>query len=145
MARDNVAVMATRKDTSGSLMFLHITTAAYFILLGLVGIVNYNSDLSRFGRSIVQALGGRNDVLGLIFSILCLVAGIVLVVALFARIDSVMGGTAGLILFIFWALRIIYVYFRKDVFQPDLLVWLLQICPDVVILAALWHLGRKYS
>ena len=81
----------------------------------------------------------------LIFSILCLVAGIVLVIALFTRIDSGLGGAAGLAIFIFWAVRIIYVYFRKDIFQPDLLVWLLQISPDVVILAALWHLGRKYS
>jgi FtsH-binding integral membrane protein len=133
------------KNTSGSLVFLHVATAAYFILLGLVGIVNYNSDLSRLGRSLVQAFGGRNDVLGLIISILCLIAGIVLLVGLFAQIDSGIGRAAGITIFIFWALRIVYVYFRRDVFQPDVLVWLLQIAPDVVILAALWHISRKYS
>ena len=137
--------MTTRSGTSGSLVFLHITTAAYLILLGLVGIVNYNSGLNRFGRALVQAVGGRNDVLGLIISILCLVAGVALVLGLFARIDSGIGRAAGLTVFVFWALRIVYVYFRKDVFQPDLLVWLVQIGPDVIILAAFWHIGRKYS
>jgi hypothetical protein len=137
--------MTARNGTTGSLVFLHITTAAYFILLGLVGIVNYNSDLNRLGRALVQAVGGRNDVLGLIISILCLVAGVALVVGLFARVDSSVGRAAGLTVFVFWALRIVYVYFRKDVFQPDLLIWLQQISPDILILAALWHISRRYS
>ncbi len=137
--------MSARSDTSGSLLFLHIATAAYLILLGLVGIINYNSDLNRFGRGLVQAVGGRNDVLGIIISILSLLAGVALIAALFARFDSSIGRAAGLAVFVFWALRIVYVWFRKDVFQPDLLVWLVQIGPDIVILAALWHIGRKYS
>ena len=123
--------------------FLQGSTAAALFLLGLVGIVNYNSDLARLGRSLTQAFGGRNDVLGLIISILALIAGILLVLDLFFKVNA--SGAIGLGVFIFWALRILYVYFRKDVFEPDFLVWLQQISPDIVILAAIWMVYRARS
>jgi hypothetical protein len=120
--------------------FLQGSTAAALFLLGLVGIVNYNSDLARLGRSLTQAFGGHNDVLGLIISILTLIAGVLLALDLFFKVNA--SGAIGLGVFIFWALRIIYVYFRKDVFQPDFLVWLQIISPDIVILAAIWMAYR---
>lgn len=123
--------------------FLQGSTAAALFLLGLVGIVNYNSDLARLGRAITQAFGGRNDVLGLIISILTLVAGVLLALDLLVKVSA--AGSIGLGVFIFWALRILYVYFRKDIFQPDVLVWLQLISPDIVILAAIWMIYRARS
>jgi hypothetical protein len=124
-------------------LFLQISTAAALFLLGLVGIVNYNSDLARLGRSIVSAFGGRNDVLGLIISILTMVAGILLALDLLLQVS--MSGSIALGVFVFWALRILYVYFRKDIFEPDVLVWLQVISPDIVILAAIWMVVRARS
>ena len=135
--------MAATKVTvsrSSTPVFLQVSTAAALFLLGLVGIVNYNSDMARFGRSIVQAFGGHNDVLGLIISILTLIAGILLALDLLVR--SSMAGAIGVGVFVFWALRILYVWFRKDIFQPDALVWLQLISPDIVILAAIWLVAR---
>ncbi len=135
--------MAKTTVSRSSPVFLQGSTAAALFLLGLVGIVNYNSDMARFGRQIVQAFGGRNDVLGLIISILTMIAGILLALDLF--VNSSMAGSIGIGVFVFWALRILYVWFRKDVFQPDALVWLQMISPDIVILAAIWMVARSRS
>ena len=136
-------VMATRTVRTSTPVFLQGSTAAALFLLGLVGIVNYNSDMARFGRQIVQAFGGRNDVLGLIIAILTLVAGILLALGLVVQVSS--AGSISLAVFVFWALRVLYVWFRKDIFQPDALVWLQMISPDVVILAAIWMVYRSRS
>ncbi len=132
--------MATKITRSPVPIFLQGSTAAALFLLGLVGIVNYNSDMARFGRQLVQLVGGHNDVLGLIISILTLVAGALLALDLVLQI-SVAGGLA-VGVFVFWALRILYVWFRKDIFEPDALVWLQAISPDIVILAAIWMVVR---
>ena len=134
------AKKVTVTSSSSTPVFLQGSTAAALFLLGLVGIVNYNSDMARFGRSIVQAFGGRNDVLGLIISILTMIAGILLALDMFVR--SSMAGAIGVGVFVFWALRILYVWFRKDIFEPDALVWLQLISPDIVILAAIWMIAR---
>jgi len=120
--------------------FLQGSTAAALFLLGLVGIVNYNTDLARLGRAVAQAFGGRNDVLGLIISILTLIAGVLLALDLFFKVSA--SGAIGLGVFIFWALRILYVYFVRNIFEPDFLVWLQVLSPDVVILAAIWMAYR---
>jgi len=135
--------MATRTIRTSTPFFLQGSTAAALFLLGLVGIVNYNSDMARFGRQIVQAFGGHNDVLGLVISILTLVAGVLLALGLFFQSSS--AGSISLVVFVFWAVRILYVWFRKDIFQPDALVWLQLISPDVVILAAIWMVYRSRS
>jgi len=133
----------TTKITRSSPVFLQVSTAAALFLLGLLGIVSYNSDMARFGRSIVQMLGGHNDVLGLIISILTMIAGLLLALDLVIQTDA--AHAVGIGVFVFWALRILYVYFRKDIFQPDALVWLQAISPDVVILAAIWMAARARS
>jgi hypothetical protein len=135
--------MATKTIRTSTPVFLQGSTAAALFLLGLVGIITYNSDLARFGRQIVQAFGGHNDVLGLIISILTMIAGVVLALGLFVQVSA--AGSIGLGVFVFWALRILYVWFRKDIFQPDVVVWLQLISPDVVILAAIWTVYRSRS
>jgi len=135
--------MATKTIRTSTPVFLQGSTAAALFLLGLVGVVNYNSDTSRIGRQITQAFGGHNDVLGLIISILTLVAGLVLALGLIMQVSS--AGSISLGVFVFWALRVLYVWFRKDIFQPDALVWLQMISPDIVILAAIWVVYRSRS
>lgn len=135
--------MATKTIRTSTPVFLQGSTAAALFLLGLVGIVNYNSEMARFGRQIVQTFGGHNDVLGLIISILTLIAGVALALGLMLQMSS--AGSISLGVFVFWALRILYVWFRKDIFQPDALAWLQMISPDVVILAAIWVVYRSRS
>jgi hypothetical protein len=121
--------------------FLQGSTAAALFLLGLVGIVYYNSDLARLGRGVARALGGRDDTLDLIIAILVLVAGILLALDMFYRLPS--SGLIALVIFILWAARIVYVWFiHTEAFQPTFLAWLQALSPEVVILAALWMVYR---
>jgi len=121
--------------------FLQGSTAAALFLLGLVGIVYYNSDLARLGRGVARALGGRDDTLDLIIAILVLIAGVLLALDLFFKLPS--SGVIALVIFILWAARLVYEWFiRAEVFQPTFLAWLQALSPEVVILAALWMVYR---
>ncbi len=134
-----------KSSKNDSLVFLQAAVSAFFVLVGLVAIVNYNSDLSRFGRSVVRTFGGSNDPVSLIIAILAVVAGLILLGGLVFRIESRVMYAAGLGAFVFWSLRILYVFFLNDAFKPDLLIWLAQLSPDAIVLAALWLIARKYS
>ncbi len=134
-----------RRSSSSSIVFLQVAVGAFFLLLGLLGIVNYNSSVSRFGREMVRIFGGRSDALNLIVAILSLAAGIILLLGLFLRIDSRVMYAAALAVFIYWALRILYVFFFNNIFEPDFLVWLEQLSIDVVVLASAWLIARMYS
>lgn len=134
------------KSTSpSSLGFLQGTVAAFFILFGLAAIVNYDSGMNRFGRALVRTFGGSNDPLSLIIAILALIAGVILLGGLVFRISSRLMSAAGLGMLIFWALRMLYVFFLNDIFKPDLLIWLANLSPDAIVLAALSLIARKYA
>jgi len=134
-----------KTSKNGSLVFLQASVSAFFVLVGLAAIVNYNSDLNRFGRSVVRTFGGSNDPISLIIAILAVVAGLILLGGLVFRIESRVMYAAGMGALILWSLRILYVFFLNDVFKPDLLVWLAQLSPHAIVLAALWLIARKYS
>ncbi len=126
--------------------FLQIGVAAYFLLYGLVGIAYYDSGVgSAWGRAVIQFAGGRGDVLSLIISMLALAAGIVLLVGLFVRLNANLLYASGLAIFIFWAVRILYVFFALNFLLPNFLIWLEQLALDLVVLASVWLVTRKYS
>jgi hypothetical protein len=126
--------------------FLQLSVAAYFILYGLVGIAYYDSGISStWGRALVRVFGGRYDVLSLIIAILTLVSGVILLLGLFLRIEANLLYSAGLGIFIFWAVRMLYIFFVRDLMLPNFLVWLEQLALDLVVLAAVWLVTRKYS
>ncbi len=134
-----------KRDFPSSLIFLQVAVAAFFILLGLVGIAYYNSDISRFGRAVIRVFGGRNDILSVLISILCLVSGAILLLGLFMSMKTRLLYASALGVFIFWAVRIFYMFFLNNIFEPDFLVWLQQLSLDLVILSAVWLISRRYA
>lgn len=134
-----------KTSKGSSLVFLQSTVAAFFVLFGLASIVNYNSQLSRFGRAITQTFGGTNDPITLIIAILAIIAGLILLGGLIFSISPQLMYAAGLGMLIFWALRILYIYFLNNIFKPDALVWLANLSPEAIVLAALLLIARKYS
>ncbi len=128
-----------------SLVFLQTSVAAFFILFGLVAIVNYNSRLASFSRELTRTFGGTNDPISLIIAILAIIAGLILLGGLVLSISPQLMYASGVGMLIFWALRILYIYFVHNAFKPDFLVWLANLAPEAIVLAALLLIARKYS
>ncbi len=123
--------------------FLQLSVAAYFLLYGLVGIAYYDSGISSaWNRAL---FGGRYDALSLVIAILTLIAGVILLIGLFLKLEPNLLYTAGLGIFIFWAVRILYVFLVRNLLVPNFLVWLEQLALDLVVLAAVWLVTRRYS
>jgi hypothetical protein len=126
--------------------FLQLSVAAYFLLYGLVGIAYNDSGISStWGRALFQGFGARNDALNLIIAILTLVAGVILLIGLFLKLEANLQYAAGLGIFIFWAVRILYIFLVRIPPGSYFLVWLEQLALDLVVLAAVWLVTRKYS
>ena len=65
--------MATKKATAKLSLqtgfILQIVVGVLFLLMGIAGITDYNSDFAELGRSASQAFGGDSGVLDIIISI----------------------------------------------------------------------------
>ncbi len=127
-----------KPGSDGSLLFVQLSVAAFLFLLGLAGIVTYHHEIDRL-------FGARSDSFGLFVSILSIVAGVLIVVPLVVRVDSRATSAILVAVLIFWALRILFVFFFYNFSRPDFLLWLQQLSPNVVILASLWLLARRYA
>lgn len=125
------------------MFFLQLSLALMFIAIGLVGIINYNSDFANFGRSVNKLFGQSNDIVPILFAVLELVAGILLLASLFTGIPSRFLSIALLVIFIFWVVYIVMNYFLEGFAKPDFLVWLSNLSPQLVILSGLWLITRN--
>ena len=131
------------KKSVNSLFFIQLSLALMFIAIGLVGIMNYNSDISQFGRSVGKLFGQSNDIVPVLFAVLELVAGVLLLVSLFAGFKGKFLSIALLVIFILWAVNIAMSYFMEGLFKPDFIIWLSKVSPQLVILSALWLIVRE--
>ncbi len=125
-----------KREYFNSMLFLHIAVAAFFILIGIVGVAYQTWDLHWFG--------GQNNVLNILISILCLASGIILLVGLFVHVNAKLLFAASLGILIFWILRIVWVFVVRGAYLNNFLIWLEQLSFDVVILAAVWLVARRY-
>lgn len=124
------------------MFFLQLSLALMFLAIGIVGITNYNSDLSQFGRSVGKVFGKSNDLFPIVFAVIQLVAGALLALSLFIDIPGRILPISLLIIFIFWAISIAMTFVLDNLFEPNFLVWLSQLSPQLVILTALWIVFR---
>ena len=46
---------------------------------------------------------------------------------------------------ILWIVEIVIGFFAQGLFEPDFIIWLNRLSADVIILAALWLINRKYA
>lgn len=137
--------MATRESGISGLFFLQLAVSLFLIVSGLLGIMDYNSTINEVVRSLTRTFGGRSDVLNIIISVAELVSGAVLLIGLFLIIRNNTLFYATLTVFILWAVRVVFYYFLNGLLQPDLLIWLHRVSPDLIVLSSLWVIFRRYA
>jgi len=136
--------MAKKKITFGSLELLQVVTGIALLLVGLLAIVNYNSTGREVQRFLAETFGGKSDALDLILGILLAVSGALVAVTVFLPLERMVLLVAALVALVIWGVRIILVYFAGDIFEPDFLNWAVPFVVDLVVLASLWVVCRKY-
>jgi uncharacterized membrane protein YphA (DoxX/SURF4 family) len=139
MARRSVFDMGT------TVFILQIVVAAYLITLGLLGIIYWQSGGAQFVRDLNRAFGGSNNPFSLIVAIVELAAGAIVLLGLFISVRSGLLAGATLVIAILWVIQIIIVFFARNIFEPDFLVWLNRLAADLIVLLGLWLINRKYA
>jgi len=74
-----------------------------------------------------------------------MVAGVLILAALFVPVKTRWLYWTTLVVAIVWAVRIVLFLFAGDIFEPTFLVWLNRLAADLVLLLALWMINRKYA
>jgi hypothetical protein len=136
--------MAKKKITFGSLELLQFITGVALFLIGLLAIVNYNSTGRQFQRFVTEITGGKSDTVDLILGIILAVSGVLVTVTTVVTLDRTALLIAAIVSLVVWGVRIILVYFAGDVAEPNFLVWAVPLAKDLIILAALWIVCRRY-
>ena len=67
---------------------VQIVVGHFLFTLGLIGIMDWNSNLAQFGRGINRLFGQANDPFNIIMAIIELAAGVVMFAALFVNVRS---------------------------------------------------------
>jgi hypothetical protein len=131
-----------RVDT---LFILQIVVAVFLITLGLIGVIRYDSNVSRLGRDLNRMFGRANDPFNVIVAAVELAAGILVLAALFVPVTTRWLYVTTLVIAIVWAVRIVLFLFVNSIFEPTFLAWLNQLAADLILLLALWLINRKYA
>ncbi|MCK5673093.1 MAG: hypothetical protein KAH95_06940 [Spirochaetales bacterium] len=134
---------STRK--AGSFFLLQIAVGLFFLLMGLQGIINYDSYGSQATRFVNDVFGNNNNIINIIVSIGALISGVIILGGLFIPLKNSTLMIATLIVFIFWALKIAYFYFVNNLMEPNLITWLQNLSLQFVVLMSVWIINRKYS
>ncbi len=136
--------MASTRRT-GSFFLLQIAVGLFFLLMGLQGIINYDSYGSQATRLVNNLFGNNNNIINIIVSVGALVSGVIILGGLFIPLKNSTLMVATVIVFIFWAVKIAYFYFVNNLMEPDLISWLQKVSLDFVVLMSVWIINRKYS
>jgi uncharacterized membrane protein YphA (DoxX/SURF4 family) len=133
--------MAKKSGVSlSSLFFLQLCLGVFFLMLGIMGLGDYNSRSSEFARFF-----GRDDTMRVVMAVVELVMGVILVLGLFMSVSADLTKIFSFALFGLWALYIVVNFFLNDSFlEPSTVVWLYNVSWHAVILVGLWAVGRRY-
>jgi len=137
--------MAKRSVSFDAITVMQIVVAVFLFTLGLIGLVDWNSSLAQFGRSVNRFFGRADNPLNLIVAVVEMAAGAIVFIALFITVANRLIYVLTLIIAILWVVEIIVAFFGQDPFKPDFLVWLNRFAADVIILLSLWLINRKYA
>jgi len=128
-----------------TLFVLQIVVAVFLITAGLMGLIDYDSGWSRLGRDINRLFGRANDPITVIVSVVELVAGVLLLAALFVPVKTRWLYWTTMVIAIAWAVWIVLDLFVNGIFEPSFLKWLNQLTQTLILLLALWMINRKYA
>jgi hypothetical protein len=128
-----------------ALFVLQILVAVFLFTLGLIVVVRYDSGLARLGRDLNRMFGRVNNPFSIIVAVVEMLAGVLVLAALFVPVAKRWLYWTTLVVAIVWAVRIVLFTFADRIFEPTFLVWLNQLAVDLILLAALWLINRKYA
>jgi hypothetical protein len=137
--------MNRRTGTFDAVIVIQIVVAIFLFTLGLIGIIDWNSGASQFGRGLNRLFGRANDPFNIIVAIVELAAGVIVCAGLFVNVRSRLLYWLTMVIAILWVVEIIIGFFAQNPFEPDFIIWLNRLCADVIILLALWLINRKYA
>ena len=137
--------MANRGKSLDGIFFLQLAVALFLIVSGLLGLMHYTSKLNQLSRDLSQLFGFRSDVTAVIISVAELISGTVLFVGLFLLVQNRTLFIATFTVFALWTVRVVLYYFLNGFLSPDLLEWLFNLSPDLIVLSALWVIFRRYA
>ena len=129
----------------GSFFLLQVAVGLFFLLMGLQGLINYDSNINQAARFVNDLFGSNTNIINISISIGALISGIIILGGLFIPLKNSTLMIATLVVFIFWALKIAYFYVANNLLEPDLITWLHNLSLDCVILMSVWIINRKYS
>ena len=121
---------------------LRIATGAFFILLGVAGVLT-NVEESIF------SLNNGNITLEIVVGVVEIACGVILLAGLFNALGVRTMSTVTFVVLIFWVARLVLAnFFWADIPVGNTFVmirWLLDLSAEVLIAAALWVLNTAYK
>ena len=127
-----------------TLFVLQIVVAVFLITAGLIVMVGWNWNPSRFEQAVTRAIGRPRNPVNLVVAIVEFIAGVLLAAALFVPVKTRWLYVTTLVIAIVWVIRIVLARFVYADFDP-FLTWLNALAGDLVLLLALWLINRKYA
>ncbi len=137
--------MAKSRATFDVVIILQIVLAVFLITMGLAGIMNYDSDLAKIGRGFNRLIGQTNNPLNLVMAVLELVAGVIVLGALFVPGKKSLVNILTLAVAVLWVIRIIIGLSASEAFKPDFAIWINNLAADLIVLVSLVLVNRKYA
>lgn len=127
-------------SAAAPIFLLQLALGVFFLMLGIMGLGNYNSRLSEVARFF-----GRDDTLRVVMSVVEIVMGVILVLGLFMSVADDITKVLMIVLFVLWALYMVLNLFLNHSFlEPNTVVWLYNLAWHSVILASIWVVGQRY-
>ena len=124
---------------------LQLITGLYLVALGISGIAAYTSQLNEFARTISRAFGGSGSIFPLLVAILEVVAGALLLWALFGRVEARVLYGSTMVLAALWVLRVLLSYVFDNLLEPNFIVWFAGITGELIPGLVIWTVGRHCS
>lgn len=136
--------MAARQDWGSPVVLLQFVVGVFLLTLGISELVEYNSELNQFARSMSRAFGGSGSVLPVIIALVEILAGGLLLAALFTPVPGAAVFWSSIVIAVLWIVRVIVAYVLNNPFEPTVLVWLVGFSRELIPGLVIWTVGRQY-
>lgn len=136
--------MSARESLGQPLVLLQLVVGLFLVALGLSELVEHNSELNQFARSVSRAFGGGGSVLPVIVALVEIAAGALLVAGLFTPVPAAAVFWTSIIIAILWVARVLIGYVFNEPFEPTFLVWLVRFTRELIPGLVVWTVGVRY-
>lgn len=127
-------------------VLLQLALAVYFLTLGVIGILTYNSPGSELARAVTNFFQtGNSGVVDLVIAIVQVLSGLVVLASLFVRVSRSGLYFAIIVVLVIWLVQIAYYRVVVGLLEPAFWTWLNVLSRELVIAAGLWVVARDYS